>query len=711
MTVPSFRIETGDMLEIEGVLHDIRDRDREGMLLSVTIEGRPVTRKIAHKDLLDLYFANKLRIRRGVHEKLPEKLARHLGRTLDGYPSRIADEALRRYDYVDLCDRYFAARKAPRTPAGFARIGRVGAWLRRRRAAAEAGRAARFFPLEDVGGWKLRDWHRRWEKSGRSLSVMVPMHADKGNREERLDPAVVDIVERCLRNHWLTNERLPMSIAIEAIEGEIDRSNAKNGAILAVPSGTAIRAIAARTFPDYEVVARREGRAAAEQKFRHVRKPREPQRPLEVIEIDHTRLDVFVVDRSGNEVRTVRPWLTVAICAATRMVVGFHISLDAPSWTSIMAALRMGVRPKDALLASDPDLKSPWPVLGVGEMVRTDNGLEFHSNSLKAAAGHLGFRILYTPRRKPHLKGRVERFLGEIARNMTAVPGRTFRDVRERGDYKSQEKVRYTLEQVQAMFLVWVVDYYHNRPHAGLLGRTPLQVWTEKAEAFDVRLPPSVDELDALIALVIDRTVTNEGVQYLGLDYQSARIQAMRRARKHMGKLWRVKVDPGDLSQVLVFDEDAGRWIAVPSTSPDLTDGLTLPMWKEIVATARASTKEKQKVSRQTLLDTRARLLAMAGRGTTSAPPRMSEDDEAWGRQVDESSFADVAALVQEEGGRRRKRNRANVDEDAASVSRGKPAMEFDRKTGRASENDRAEPATKTENGPDLDPDDPDGWS
>jgi putative transposase len=556
-------------------------------------------------------------------------------------------------------------------------------------------------------------------KSGRTLSVLAPLDDDKGNSKPRLDAAVIDIVDRCIREHWLTNERLPMSIAIEAIERSVMRHNDETGADLPVPSGTSVRRHVAVTYPEFETVARREGRAAAEQKFRHVRKAPEPQRPLEVVEIDHTKLDAFVVIDGPKGPETRRPWITVAICAATRMMVGYHISLDAPSWTAIMAALSMGVRPKTALLASDPDLKSPWPVYGVPEMAKTDNGLEFHSNSLKAAAGHLGFEIQYTPRRKPFLKGRIERFYGEIARNMATMPGRTFRDVRERGDYRSQEKARMTIEGLHALFLVWVVDYYHNRPHAGLLGRTPLDVWQEKAAAFDVRLPPSVDELDALCGLVIDRTVTNIGVQHLGLDYQSAELQAMRRARSHMGKLWRVKVDPSDLSTVLVYDEDGRKWLRVPSTDPALTDGLTLSIWKEIVEAARAATKAKQQVSRRTLLEARERLLAMAGRGTRSSPPKMKASDLDWARDLDERSFADVSDLAREKGDdakKRRRTSRRSEPQDSAPVSAGNPAMEVKPKATRPATDDRqtGEPrggAALADRKDQVDPEDPSGWS
>jgi len=54
-------------------------------------------------------------------------------------------------------------------------------------------------------------------------------------------------------------------------------------------------------------------------------------RPLEVVEIDHTEVDVFLVNETTRKTVDKRPWLTLAIDVFTRIVVGFHLSMDKPS--------------------------------------------------------------------------------------------------------------------------------------------------------------------------------------------------------------------------------------------------------------------------------------------------------------------------------------------------------------------------------------------
>ncbi len=72
---------------------------------------------------------------------------------------------------------------------------------------------------------------------------------------------------------------------------------------------------------------------AARGKFKAIKKGLTPKRPLELAQIDHTLADIVIVDEI--ERRTIgRPWLTLVIDVATRLILGFHLTLDAPSSTA-----------------------------------------------------------------------------------------------------------------------------------------------------------------------------------------------------------------------------------------------------------------------------------------------------------------------------------------------------------------------------------------
>src|SRR5260370_38220902 len=53
-------------------------------------------------------------------------------------------------------------------------------------------------------------------------------------------------------------------------------------------------------------------------------------RPLEIVQIDHTKVDVFVVDEQTREPISW-PWVTLPLDVFTRMVTGFYLTMEAPS--------------------------------------------------------------------------------------------------------------------------------------------------------------------------------------------------------------------------------------------------------------------------------------------------------------------------------------------------------------------------------------------
>src|SRR5262249_36672907 len=63
-------------------------------------------------------------------------------------------------------------------------------------------------------------------------------------------------------------------------------------------------------------------------------------RPLEVVQIDHTEIDIIVVDELTRTPLPGRPWLTLAIDVFSRVVTGFHVSMSAPSRAAKMPSGR-----------------------------------------------------------------------------------------------------------------------------------------------------------------------------------------------------------------------------------------------------------------------------------------------------------------------------------------------------------------------------------
>lgn len=61
-------------------------------------------------------------------------------------------------------------------------------------------------------------------------------------------------------------------------------------------------------------------------------------RPLQVVQVDHTKADIFVVDEESRQ-PIGRPWLTLAMDVCSRMVPGFYLTMAAPSRLSTSLCL------------------------------------------------------------------------------------------------------------------------------------------------------------------------------------------------------------------------------------------------------------------------------------------------------------------------------------------------------------------------------------
>ena len=147
----------------------------------------------------------------------------------------------------------------------------------------------------------------------------------------------------------------------------------------------------------------REGAEAAGDSFRLVKVGLRTERPLEVVQIDHTKVDIMLVD-DVTRACIGRPWLTLVLDVHTRMVLGLYLSLDAPCATSAALAVAQAVLPKTDWLA-DRAIKLSWAVHGLPEIIHVDNGREFHSRAFERGCQQHGIRIEYRPPATPRFGG------------------------------------------------------------------------------------------------------------------------------------------------------------------------------------------------------------------------------------------------------------------------------------------------------------------
>ena len=176
----------------------------------------------------------------------------------------------------------------------------------------------------------LRRWCADYQARG-LLSDLAPNR--RGKRKRRLPKKVETIIQDVIENVYLTKQKVTAKKAIDEV---VRRCKA---ARLKAPHPNTIRA-RIKAVKESERVKRRQGAKAARDQFAAVKGEfPDGNFPLETVQIDHTKLDIILVD-DDTRLPIGRPWLTVAIDVFSRMITGYYISLDAPSSFSVGMCIR-----------------------------------------------------------------------------------------------------------------------------------------------------------------------------------------------------------------------------------------------------------------------------------------------------------------------------------------------------------------------------------
>jgi putative transposase len=388
----------------------------------------------------------------------------------------------------------------------------------------------------------------RWRADPRVTSLL-PNARGRRPGASRKTAEIDELIRVAIEEVYLTRQKPTMTHLV----GEVRRRCREAG--LEPPSRSTVERRLAQRAPS-EVVARREGRKAARDRFTPATGSVEAPWPLSLVQIDHTLVDVIVVD-TMTRLPVQRPWLTLAIDVHSRCVAGFHLSLDPPSATSVALCVAQACLPKDAWLTTR-GIEGDWPVRGLLDRLHLDNAKEFHSEALRRGCEQYGITIDYRPVRTPHYGGHIERLIGTMMGKVHLLPGTTFSNVRSKGDNKPESTAAMTLDEVERWLGHAIVGVYHRELHRGI-GATPLGAWTRGLSGDEVTPGrgeplPVADPRRFLIDFLplTRRLVRREGVFLHSIGYWS---DVLRTWVGHEGQMI-VRYDPRDLSRIHLLGPD-----------------------------------------------------------------------------------------------------------------------------------------------------------
>lgn len=326
-----------------------------------------------------------------------------------------------------------------------------------------------------------------------------------------LSPDVDTVVVHTIRKHYYRREKPTKAYVIERAQSLARRLK------LPVPSRKAVLTRLARE-DGWLADRARLGSKAAKQKWEVRIGGLSVHKPLDLVQIDHTPADVLVLTDDRLDILG-RPWVTVAIDVATRCVVGLYVSMDTPSATSVALCIEHMVLPKREN-HDDPEL---WPMYGKPRGILVDNGKDFRCDALKRGCDEHGIALSWRPVRTPHYGAHVERLIGTLMKIAHLLPGTTFSNVKERGDYKSEGKARLTLSEFRQWLIQKICRFYHPRRHRGL-GIPPVVAWERgltNAEGIFVAPPLLERPLDFRMDFLPTawRKVRRTGIEFNGSRY------------------------------------------------------------------------------------------------------------------------------------------------------------------------------------------------
>lgn len=422
----------------------------------------------------------------------------------------------------------------------------------------------------------IRRWAKVYQESGRSIKALAPNSGGRGNKSKRLNPEMEELIQQAL-DRIKDAKSGAVSSAYSYLQHLVFQSNQKSGLKLRVPS---IQTFWARfkKISSYEMAVKQKGKFKANKEFKHIGEMVKTNRLLERVEIDHTKLDFFVVEKESF-IPLGRPWITTLCDVHSRSVLGFYIGFSPPSFVSVARALKHALLPKDYLLNTYPAVRNAWPCFGKPELIVSDNGKEFDDKDFKIVLGKLLINSGKNPTATPYLKPIIERHFGKLnSELLRAQPGHTLASLKGSADYDPAKTAVVDMDRLLHIIHIWICDVYQAGPNAKR-DHIPNLTWKKAFEKFaPVQTEFDIEDLNLIFCRTLSGQLRRDGVTFRHLRYSSHALAELRaRVGDHQVVF---KVDPENLGYIYVSNKLTKSFLKVPAVKFEYASLVTLHQHK-----------------------------------------------------------------------------------------------------------------------------------
>ncbi len=422
----------------------------------------------------------------------------------------------------------------------------------------------------------LYRWLKHYKSTG-TLMGLIPKKEGRREGDNRIESRAEAIIQKMIQEHFLTRQKPTVQYVINKVLSACYKEN------ITPPSSNTIRRRISK-ISEYERLKRQGNRSMAQTKFDPAAGQYKADYPLQVAQIDHTQADIILVDDDTRQ-SIGRPWITLMIDIYSRMILGYYLSLDAPSATSDAMCIANAVTPKDEWLFQK-GIDAEWNAWGFMQTIHADNGPDFQSETLQKSCTAYGIHMNYRPIGKTNYGGHIERLIGTVMKSVHSIPGTTFSNIRERQTYDSDGNACMTFSEFDKWVVTFITKVYHKRKHS-TLQMSPEAKWKEGIfgglNQDGIGYPPKpADPVTIMIDFLpmFTRTIQKNGVNIDGLNYYDHVLRHLinkvdsttHKKEKHI-----FRRDPRDISYIWFYDEATQAYYKIPLADQALPN---MNMWE-----------------------------------------------------------------------------------------------------------------------------------
>lgn len=336
----------------------------------------------------------------------------------------------------------------------------------------------------------------------------------------------------------------------------------------------------------------------------------------DVYEVDASQVDVWIVSEEDRTTVIGKATMYLVVDRLSRLIVGFYISLDAPSWASGTQAILSIFKDKRELCKESgvPYNEADWPAHGLmPNRFFADRG-EFISQASDRIADGLAVTVTNARSLWSAAKGLVE-----CSFKLVHVPLKSLkagyepaRNTKVRRGKKYERDAKMTLKDLRRQFLKIVID--HNRrvhptyrlPNADVrAGHQPIprEVFTRSLQTH-MGLLSQFEEHEVRLKLLQSDTakVTQHGIEFGDCYYWAQEAQDRdwftRAAMRGIEKV-NIRHNPGLVDSIYILDPSSPstHFVAVLTDYSGQHKGLSRAEVRSVELAARANNAEAEEIN------------------------------------------------------------------------------------------------------------------